>query len=76
MVRFLILALLVGLVLWLLFGRSRKRAAGDSAARRQQAPVSFAVRTRVHGHRFAMASAAVARTGQAVRLAAIGGLAV
>jgi uncharacterized protein len=43
MVRFFILALLVGLVLWLLFGRSRKRAAGDSAARRQHEPVSFAV---------------------------------
>ena len=32
MVRFVILALLVGLVLWLLFGRSRKRAVEDNAA--------------------------------------------
>ena len=43
MVRLLILALVVGLVLWLLFGRSRKRAAPDTAARSQHEPVSFAV---------------------------------
>jgi len=43
MVRLLILALVVGLVLWLLFGRSRKHAARDNAARSQQEPVSFAV---------------------------------
>jgi uncharacterized protein len=41
MVRFLILALVVGLLLWLLFGRSRKRRA-DSAHRPQQ-PAAFAV---------------------------------
>jgi uncharacterized protein len=40
MVRFLILALVVGLVLWLLFGRSRKRTA-DPAQRQQ--PTAFAV---------------------------------
>lgn len=43
MVRLLILALVVGLVLWLLFGRSRKRGPPDSAERPQHEPVSFAV---------------------------------
>jgi len=40
MVRFLILALVVGLLLWLLFGRSRKRTA-DSAP--PQRPTAFTV---------------------------------
>jgi uncharacterized protein len=43
MVRFLILALVVALLLWLLFGRPRKRRAADNAARPQHEPVSFAV---------------------------------
>jgi uncharacterized protein len=40
MARFLILALVVGLVVWLLLGRSRKRAA--RAAGKAQEPVTFA----------------------------------
>jgi uncharacterized protein len=43
MVRYLILALVVGLLLWLLFGRSRKRVARDNVTQSQQEPVSFAV---------------------------------
>jgi uncharacterized protein len=44
MVRFLILALVVGLVVWLLFGRSRKKRAGGGAATPwTQAPTAFAV---------------------------------
>jgi uncharacterized protein len=41
MLRFLILALVVALLLWMLFGRSRKRTA-DSAPRPRQ-PTAFAV---------------------------------
>jgi uncharacterized protein len=40
MTRFLILALVVGLAVWLLLGRSRKRA--DRATRKTQEPVAFA----------------------------------
>jgi uncharacterized protein len=42
MLRYLILALVVALVVWLLLGRSRKRGGGDRA-RSKHAPVSFAV---------------------------------
>ena len=42
MVRLLILALVVVLVVWLLLGRSRKRAA-DGAAPRSKQPTAFAV---------------------------------
>jgi uncharacterized protein len=42
MVRFLVLALVVGVVVWLLLGRSRKRV--DAAAKGQaQQPTAFAV---------------------------------
>ena len=43
MVRYLILALVVVIVVWLLLGRSRKRGAADRAASTKRAPVSFAV---------------------------------
>jgi uncharacterized protein len=41
MLRFLILALVVALLLWLLFGRSRKRTA--KATQQSQQPTAFAV---------------------------------
>jgi uncharacterized protein len=41
MLRFLILALVVALLLWLLFGRSRKRAA--KATQQPPQPTAFAV---------------------------------
>ena len=40
MARFLILALVVGLLFWLLFGRARKRA--DRGTRKTEDPVAFA----------------------------------
>jgi uncharacterized protein len=43
MLRYLILALVVVLVVWLLLGRSRKRAGGDRSASARQVPESFAV---------------------------------
>jgi uncharacterized protein len=43
MVRFLILALVVGVVVWLLLGRSRKRAADRTEGQEPQAPSAFAV---------------------------------
>ena len=43
MLRFVILALVVGLVVWLLLGRSRKRGADDRGTGRTQAPTAFAV---------------------------------
>lgn len=43
MVRFLILALVVGVVLWLLFGRSRKRADNPRDAHQPKKPTAFAV---------------------------------
>ena len=43
MVRLLILVLVVGLVLWLLFGRSRKQAGDARAASRPRQPTAFAV---------------------------------
>jgi uncharacterized protein len=43
MVRFLILALVVGLVVWLLFGRSRKRRADGAKAEATRSPTAFAV---------------------------------
>ena len=42
MVRLLILALVVGLLLWVLFGRSRNRTANPSA-KQPQPPAAFAV---------------------------------
>lgn len=41
MVRFLILALVVGLLLWLLFGRSRRRT--SKAEQQPRPPATFAV---------------------------------
>ena len=43
MLRFLILALVVGVVVWLLLGRSRKRATDSAANQRPQTPSAFAV---------------------------------
>jgi uncharacterized protein len=43
MVRFLILALVVGLVVWLLLGRSRTRRSKGAAADRSRTPTAFAV---------------------------------
>ena len=43
MVRFLVLALVVGLVVWLLFGRSRKRRVDGAAAEAAKTPTAFAV---------------------------------
>ncbi len=43
MLRFLILALVVALVVWLLLGRSRKRESGDRASSSKKVPLSFAV---------------------------------
>jgi uncharacterized protein len=43
MVRFLILALVVGVVVWLLLGRSRKRVQDAEAKDRPRQPTSFAV---------------------------------
>lgn len=43
MLRFLILALLIALVLWLLFGRSRKRPTGNGSVEHPHKPVSFVV---------------------------------
>jgi uncharacterized protein len=43
MVRLLILALVVGLVVWLLLGRSRKGSADRAAGRSSQPPTAFAV---------------------------------
>ena len=43
MVRLLILVLVVGLVLWLLFGRSRRRSGDGSATGRPPQPAAFAV---------------------------------
>ncbi|MCW5656275.1 MAG: hypothetical protein KIT60_01115 [Burkholderiaceae bacterium] len=41
--RFLILALVVGLVVWWLVGRSRKRTTDHSDTRSSQTPTAFAV---------------------------------
>lgn len=43
MVRFLILALVVGVVVWLLLGRSSKRVQDKPATGRPQQPTAFAV---------------------------------
>lgn len=43
MLRFVILALAVGLVVWLLLGRSRRRGADDRGTGPKQAPTAFAV---------------------------------
>jgi len=43
MVRFLILALVVGLLLWLLLGRSHKRKARSGETHRTEQPTAFAV---------------------------------
>ena len=43
MLRFVILALVVGLVVWLLLGRSRKRGADARGNGHTQAPTAFAV---------------------------------
>ena len=43
MARLLILVLVVGLVAWLLFGRSRNRAANSAGGKQPQQPTAFAV---------------------------------
>jgi uncharacterized protein len=43
MLRFLILALVVGLVVWLLLGRPRKRAADRAGTHPPHEPTAFAV---------------------------------